>query len=327
MRVLVTGGTGFIGYHLVNALLQSDHEVTCLIRETSNTRWLDSLGDPKYVYGELRDPESLAPAVEDKDWIIHLAGIVTGVNRKHYIEVNQGGTRNLIQAAASQNPGLKKFVLVSSQSAGGPTTPSRPKTEEMPDNPVTHYGESKLLAEQTVLDYAKTLPVSIVRPPVVYGPLDVGVQIFFQLVARGWQAKFTGPDFYLSLIYVEDLVEALLQVAAHTRATGERFYVSDNVHYSMTEIQDTIADVMDISTRTFPLPRKLLYVPALVSECFIKLLRKPSFLNYQKIKEMTQPAWLCSAEKLQARTGFQPQYTLSTGARKTVDWYKAHGWI
>ncbi|HKJ69774.1 MAG TPA: NAD(P)-dependent oxidoreductase [bacterium] len=327
MRVLVTGGTGFIGYHLVNTLLQLNHEVTCLIRETSNIRWLESLGDPEYVYGELRNPDSLTAAVEQKDWIFHLAGIVTGVNRAHYIEVNQGGTRNLIQATARQNSGLQKFVFVSSQSAGGPTTPSRPKTEDMPDKPVTHYGESKLLAEETVLEYANTIPVSIVRPPVAYGPLDVGVQIFFQLVARGWQVKFTGPEFYLSLIYVEDLVEALLQVAAHTRATGERFYVSDNVRYSMTEIQDTIAQVMEISTHTVPLPRKLLYVPAVISECFIKLLRKPSFLNYQKIKEMTQPAWLCSAEKLQRRTGFQPQYTLSSGARKTVDWYRTHGWI
>jgi len=327
MNVLVTGGTGFIGYHLVRTLLQEHHAVTCLIRKSSNTRWLDSLGDIRYVYGELLQPDTLPAAVEGQDWVFHLAGVVTAVNRAGYIRVNRDGTRNLVKALQARNPSLDKFVYVSSLSAGGPATPDQPRTERMPDAPVTHYGESKLLAEQMLRQHMDTLPITVLRPPVVYGPLDVGVLTFFRLVNNGWQVRFTGEPFYLSLIYVQDLVNALIRLASTPRTAGEHYYIADGPAHSMTHIQEVLAAELKQSPRTIPVPRFLAYVPALFSELYIKVARKPSFLNIQKVKEMTQPGWVCSSHKLEQHLGYAAQYPLGTGVHQTVEWYRAHGWI
>ena len=327
MKVLVTGGTGFIGFHLVQTLLRENHEITCLIRETSNTRWLDSLGNIRYIQGELLQPETLSAAVQGQDWVFHLAGAVTAVTRAQYIRINHGGTRNLVQAIARHNTSLQKFVYVSSLAAGGPATPGQPRTEDMPNRPVTHYGESKLLAEQMLQEYAGTLPLTILRPPVVYGPLDVGVLTFFQLVNKGWQIRFTGAPLYLSLIYVQDLVEALIRLAETPRSIGEYYYISDGSPYSMSQIQEVLAVELGTSPRTLPVPRFLAYVPALISELYIKVTRKPSFLNFQKVKEMTQPGWVCSSEKLQRHLGYIAQYPLETGVHQTAKWYRMYGWI
>jgi len=327
MKVLVTGGTGFIGYNLVARLKQEHHDITCLVRESSDTRWLNSLGEVNYVYGDLLEPVSLAVALGDFDWIFHLAGVVKAVTRDDYFRVNHVGTRNLIDAVARYNPDIKKFVYVSSQAAGGPSTIDQPRDESMPDHPVTYYGESKRTAEIGLRDYSDTLPLAIIRPPTVYGPLDKGVHIFFRAIQRGWQLKFTGEDLYLSLIYVEDLTDALLLLAKTEMPSGERFYVSDHYQYSMDQIQSMIAHVMDADTHKLRIPRMLMYPVAAVSELVIRVRKKPSFLNLQQIKEMTQTAWTCSSEKITNMTGFQAQYGLPDGAHKTVEWYKSHGWL
>lgn len=327
MKILVTGGTGFIGFHLVQTLLQDHHEVTCLIRKSSNTHWLESLGDIRYVHGELLQPESLSEAVQGQDWIFHLAGAVTAVNRHRYIRVNHDGSRNLIQAVNRHNPTVQKFIYISSLAAGGPSVPGTPRTEEMTDAPVTHYGESKLLAENMLLEYSRTIPLTILRPPVVYGPLDVGVLTFFQLVNKGWQIRFTGEPLFLSMVYVQDLVNAMIRLAESSRSTGEYYYISDGITYSMTRIQQILAAELHKEPHSLPIPRFLAYLPALISELTIKVTRKPSFLNLQKVKEMTQPAWVCSSDKLQQHLGYTARYPLEKGAHETAEWYRSNGWI
>lgn len=327
MKVLVTGGTGFIGYNLVARLKKENHDVTCLVRESSDIRWLNSLGDVKFVYGDLLQPASLAAIMDEFDWVFHLAGVVTAVTREDYFRVNHLGTRNLIDAVAKHNPDIRKFVFVSSLAAGGPSSIDRPRDESMPDQPITYYGESKRAAEFAIKDYKDSIPLVIARPPTVYGPLDDGVFIFFRAIQKGWQIKFTGEDLYLSLIYVEDLTKALLTLAEADIPSGERFYVSDHYQYSMDQIQTMIAHAIDADTRKLHVPRALMYPVAAVSELFIRARNKPSFLNLQKIKEMTQTAWICSSEKLTNMTGFQAQYGLPDGAHKTAEWYKSHGWL
>jgi len=327
MRVLVTGGTGFVGYNLVSQLQQSQHDVVCLVRETSNLRWLNSLGHIEYVYGDVLLPESLEPAVQQVDWIIHLAATVAPVKRSDFFRINHLGTRNLIETTHRINPGISRFVMMSSLSAAGPSTPETPKTESMPDYPVSAYGESKLAAERAVLDFRKKLPVTIARAPIVYGPRDVGVLRFFNLVQSGWHIKFLRHELYLSLIYVDDLVQALIKLAAADLPSGELFYVSDPTQYSVPQIQHLIAQAMDRETRQIPIPKFLLYPAAAGSELLIKLRKKPSFLNLDKMKELTQPAWTCSSGKIAEMLGVHAETGLAEGAAETADWYQAHGWI
>ena len=327
MRALVTGGTGFVGYHLVSELLQKGHEVTCLVRQSSNTEWLEELGGIQYATGELTHPESLIDAVTDIDVIFHLAGAVIAVDREGYFRINRDGTANLLNAALQHNPDLQNFIYVSTQAAGGPTPHDTPRTEDMPPEPVTHYGASKLAAEAYLQRFTDKLPIKIIRPPSVYGPHDVGVFTFFQIIDKHLQVYFLGQDLQLSLIYVQDLIRGILLLAEQDIASGEVFYIDDGTPRSLRDIQTEIARAMDVTTFKLPIPRKMLYPLAGISELIIKLRNKPSFFNLQKIQEITQPAWTCSSEKLQKTTGFTPEYSLSEGAKITAEWYKSHGWL
>jgi nucleoside-diphosphate-sugar epimerase len=327
MKALITGATGFIGYHLVRALLSHDVEVACLVRRTSNTAWLDGLG-VRFLYGDLRDERSLASAVRGFDWVFHLAGAVISVDRAGYFRTNTEGTRNITRAIIYHNPSLRRLVYVSSLAAGGPSRPDAPRSERMSDAPITHYGESKLAAERYLWSVSEHIPVSVVRPPSVYGPLDVAILPFFQAAARGLGIRFAGKDLALSLVYVEDLVRALVEVARHPDARGELFYVSDaRGAYTLEQIQRTIAAAYHRGIRILPLPRSLAVPVGLAGEAVIQATGKPAFLNRQKIKEMTQPAWSCDSSKITHVVGHRPRYPLPDGAARTASWYRRHGWI
>lgn len=327
MRALVTGGTGFVGYHLVSELLKRNYEVTCLVRQSSNTAWLEQLGDIRYATGELTKPESLTDAVSGIDVIFHLAGAVIAVNREGYFRINREGTANLLNAALEYNPNVQNFIYVSTQAAGGPTPHDTPRTEDMPPKPITHYGASKLAAEQYLQRFTDKMPIKIIRPPSVYGPHDIGVFTFFQIIDKHVQVYFLGHDLQLSMVYVQDLVRGILLLSEQNIASGEVFYIDDGVPRSLRDIQTEIARAMDVSTVKLPIPRKVLYPLAGISELIIKVRNRPSFFNIQKIKEITQPAWTCSSEKLKQTTGFTPEYSLTEGAKITAEWYKSHGWL
>ena len=327
MRILRTGGTGFIGYNLVPVLQENRHEVICLVRETSNLSWLNSIGNVEYRYGDISVPDTLSSIVSDADCIIHMAGIVATVRNADFFRINHTVTRNLITAAKLHNPYLSKFILVSSLSAAGPSTPEQPKTEAMPDYPVSAYGESKLAAEQAVLEYQGDFGVVIVRPPIVYGPKDVGVQGFFRLAQQGWRIRFPWKNLLLSLVYVEDMARALTTLVTADIPSGALYYVSDPTIYSVPEIQSIIAGAMGKKVKTIPIPKTLLYPAAAAAEMISRLRHKPSFLNWDKLKEISQPAWTCSPEKITRDLGFHARYDLARGAAETAKWYRAHGWI
>jgi len=119
LKALVTGGTGFIGSHLVEALLQRGIQVRCLLRKTSDMKWLKGL--PVEVrFGDCNDKTSLREAVGGVEQVFHLAGVTKAIHEKTYFEVNAFGTENLIHACLEHNPRIEKFIYLSSQAAAGP---------------------------------------------------------------------------------------------------------------------------------------------------------------------------------------------------------------
>ncbi|MGM0673655.1 MAG: NAD-dependent epimerase/dehydratase family protein [Spirochaetota bacterium] len=327
MRVLLTGGTGFVGYNLVPALQREGHEVLCLIRKTSNTSLLEEFPNVKYAVGDLGDMASLKFAVADADAVIHLAGAVKAVRRSGYFAVNTEGTQNLIEAVREARPSLKRFIFVSSLAAGGPTKPGVARRESDEDRPVTHYGRSKKAAEEIVLGYREEIPSVILRPATVYGPADVALLGFFKTVTRGLRARFLWRDLSLSMLYAGDLATAIIRSLQSQLPSGDIFYVSDGHEYRLDDIQRHIGEAMGVGSKSFPIPRSVLFPAAAVSEIGIRITGRAAFLNWQKVIEATQRAWVCSPEKLETRTGFRPRYDLTDGARTTVEWYSKHGWL
>lgn len=325
-KALVTGANGFVGSHLVEGLLSRGYQVTCLVRRTSNLRWLSGL-KVDYVYADIIQKESLKNALKNVDFVFHVAGLTKAKNKDEYFRANYQGTKNLIEACAEDNPHIKRFVYISSQAAVGPGKDRRPLDETSPCNPVTDYGKSKLEGEKIVLEYSSKLPVTIIRPPAVYGPRDTDILGFFKIVNKGFKTMFGRGESYVSLCFIEDLVQGIILSAESPKAMGQIYFIADDQIYSWREAFQSIAKVLNKKTIPVRIPKAFIYIIAFVSENIARLFGKPASLSIQKAKEITQRYWLCDVSKAKRELGFSPKYHLEEGAKKTVRWYREKGWL
>jgi len=325
-KALVTGATGFVGSHLVEGLVERGYRVRCLVRKSSNLRWLSDLR-VEYAYGDIADQDSLRGVVENADLVFHSAGLTKAKNREEYFRANAEGTRNLVQACQGQNPGLKRFVYVSSQAAVGPGSDEKPLDENAPCRPITDYGESKLEGEKIVLQYSSKLPITIVRPPAVYGPRDADVLGFFKVASKGFRVSFGKGESFLSLVYVKDLVEGIIRGAENPKSLGQTYFIADERVYSWREAFDIMAEVLE--KRTIPLrtPKRVVLFLALISESFSGLFGRSATFNTQKAREITQRYWGLDVSKARAELEFSAKYDLKRGAAETVKWYRDEGWL
>lgn len=227
MKVLVTGASGFIGSHLTESLVRKGYDVRCLVRPTSNLRWLKGL-KVELFYGSLEDPFSLRDIIQDVEVVFHVAGVIKSPNASEYFRINAEGTKNLLDAIVRLSPPLRCFVQFSSLAASGPGTDSRPRTESDPCMPITPYGISKLSAEHVVLRYASSyqIPFIIIRPPAVFGPRDMETLYFFKQARQGRIPVIGRGDKYFSLIYVRDLVEGAIRTALSSETLNRVYFLS-----------------------------------------------------------------------------------------------------
>jgi dihydroflavonol-4-reductase len=325
MKILVTGATGFIGSHLAELLLKKDHSVRCLIRKTSSTAWLKDL-PVELVYGDLFDKRALQKAVEGVDYIYHSAGLTKAKTEEEYFQGNSVGTRNLLDAVREKNPGLRRFVLFSSQAAAGPSPTKDPINEDVPAHPITTYGRSKLAAEQEcqrVTDFKWT----IVRPPVVYGPRDKDVFEFFHTVSRGLQpmAGF-GPKF-VSMIHVTDLIRGTVMAAESPKAEGQVYYIASKGVYGWLELGEISRQALNRKVLRVRIPEAGIYGIAAVAEVMAKFSSKAALINFEKARDMVQNFWTCDASKATRDFGFEQEISIEEGIKSTIAWYKSQGWL
>ncbi len=326
MKVLVTGGTGFIGSHLVEALLQRGARVRCLLRKPGDLKWLKGL-PVEIVQGDLFDKTSLKGAVKNMDQVFHLAGITKAVREETYFDINAYGTESLILSCLENNPHLQKFVYLSSQAAAGPCQNGGMKKESGLCGPVSPYGRSKRMGEELALAHAHELPLLILRPSAVYGPRDRDIYAFFKLLSRRIKPRLSGQDQRISMCYVGDLVQGILLASQVQIASGEIFFLSDGHVYRMEEIGDTIARVMGIKAFPIRVPRPVIFGVASFSEYLSKLSNRPALINRGKAEEMIQKNWVCDITKARTILGFEPMVPLVEGARLTFEWYKKENWL
>lgn len=326
MKVLVTGGNGFIGSFLVEQLLNDGHAVRCLVRRTSNLQWLKDL-DIELFYGELRDPSTLVAAVDDIDLVYHLAGVTRGRREADYIEGNYTATVNLLHACQNVGSASQKFVFVSSQAAGGPSPNGKLLTESEAQHPISAYGRSKLLAERAVLKFAQQRPATIVRPPSVYGPRDVEFFKLFQNTRYGFLPVAGNGSQRISIIHVADLIRGLFLAGFREEANAELFFLSSDDHISYNELAQLIAGAMGKKIRLIHIPLTLVKPVFTAADFTASLSKKASMLNRDKFEELKQAAWLCSNLKAKARLDFEPQIGLKDGLARTAQWYRQKGWL
>ena len=332
MKAYVTGGTGFIGSHLVAYLVNQGYYVTCLIRKTSNLRWLDHLLTTKspqveLVTGDLHDSNVLVEHIRDVDLVFHLAGLTKAPDAATYDRVNAEGTKHLIEACLSAQTNLGRFVYCSSLAAVGPSRDATPNTEGAIPQPLTDYGSSKLKGEMIVREYADRLPITIIRPPAVYGPRDSDIFLFFQMINRGVIPILGDADRLLSLVHVKDLVGGIYTAAVSECAIGETYFLTDGDIHTWRGIERVIADALEKRPIQVKVPFFLLDFISICTEAAAKITRQTPTLNRQKVRDLKQRFWICDSTKAQKEFGYRPNYPLEKGIQETADWYRAHGWL
>lgn len=310
----------------MEALVQREVQVRCLVRPTSHLKWVKGL-PVEIIYGDCQEKDSLGPGVTDVDLVFHLAGATRAIDAKTYSQVNALGTENLVQACLEHNPRLQKFIYLSSLAAAGPGRNGGRKKESDHCEPVSPYGRSKRQGEELALALAHELPLLILRPSIVYGPRDKTFFTLFQCLAKRIKPCLSGGVRHLSLCSVQDLVGAMLLAAETPTKNGEIFFLTDGQDYRMEEINDILAQAMEVTAFRLRLPPPLLCGIAAVAECLSKISGKPAFISRGKAKEIIQPNWLCDITKARTILGFEPQISLALGAKLTFDWYRKENWL
>jgi dihydroflavonol-4-reductase len=331
MRILVTGASGFIGSGLVSTLAEMGHEVCALMRPTASNEFLKGVPFTR-LSGDILNPESLERACQNVEAVVHLAGLTAAKNRDEYFRFNAEGTKNL--AAAAIKCGVKKFVYISSMASGGPSVGLSPKTEGEIDHPVSTYGESKLRGE-LYLDELKTqLPFIVLRPPMVYGPRDKNVYLFFKTIQKQWMPLLpartpTGHKYY-SAIHVDDLIQVIIKALEAPQEVFdrcERFYVSDGQIYTQERIMSLIAEELQVKPIRIKVPEFLVTALAAGGTLLGRLMEKNFALNKDKLNELMPDYWICSTQKAIDQLHYKPKYTMESGIPQTVAWYKVNGWL
>jgi dihydroflavonol-4-reductase len=242
-NVFVTGATGFIGSHLVDELLKKNYKIKCLVRKTSNLRWLE--GKPvEFVYGGLFDNDVLSEAVKDADYVYHVAG-VTLRKKRSLFQRKHRSYEKLLEVCYKANPNLKRFLFVSSQTAVGPSfSKDQPVSEETPYHPITTYGRSKMEAEKAVIGYFDKMRCTVVRAPAVYGPRDVAVLEYFKAMNMGLQALIGFKEKLVSLIHGLDLVDGIITAAEAEAAVSQIYFITSEKFYSWKEVGELTTRLM-----------------------------------------------------------------------------------
>lgn len=324
MRALVTGGTGFVGSHLIEQLLEAGDSVTALVRNPRKAAGLAGRG-VHLVEGDLGNQDALRRATVDQEAIYHSAGLVAALDEATFLAINRDGTERLLRAAAES--GRPRFLFISSLAAAGPSPRGSRRRGEEPAEPVSGYGRSKLAGESVVR--AGPLPWVIIRPPGVYGPRDTEFLRLFQAARYGLLPVFEGGNQELSLVYVRDLVTALVALARTKEATGGTFYPSHPEILTSGEVARTIGRAMGKSVRLVPLPRFIAKTALATSALAARLTGGTTLLTPDKGNELFAPAWTCDPGPLERVTEgrWKAMVSLEQGSRETAAWYRTAGWV
>jgi nucleoside-diphosphate-sugar epimerase len=333
-RVLVTGGTGFIGRHLVRRLVECGDDVRCLVRSPDRQTVLGPL-KVEYVLGDVTVPETLGPALCGVETVYHLAGATLPPRPEMYTRINAEGTRHLAEACA-RRPEPPVLVYVSSLAAAGPTRSGPAPTETSPCRPVSAYGRSKLAAERNLRALADRLPITVLRPPGVFGPGDPYTVTLFRMARWGLALVPGLRVFRLSWLYVEDLAEALVLAAQRGRRLAPAPDVSgEGIYFVALDEQPTVHEVArlaaEVQGRRPPwivhLPALLCRAPACFNDVRTRLSGRAYWLNSDKLREALGGSWVCNADKARRELGFACRTGLAEGFRRAVGWYQLQGWL
>ncbi|STQ69253.1 Cholesterol dehydrogenase [Hafnia alvei] len=296
--VAVTGGTGFIGKHIVDNLLARGLSVRALTRTARS----DTRSNITWICGRLEDPNSLAKFVDGANFVVHCAGQVRGHNEDIFTQCNVTGSLHVMRAA-KESGSCERFLFMSSLAARYPE--------------LSWYANSKYIAEQRLIDMASDMSLGIFRPTAVYGPGDKELKPLFSWMLRGILLRLSSVETRLSLLHVSDLAEAVSQWLTTEQPQSHPYELCDGVSdgYDWNRIQEIGASIRNGSVQLVGVPLPLLKLIANVSTLASYLSGKEPMLTRSKIRELTHIDWSASNKTLSEHINWLPKIDLDYALR------------
>ena len=327
-KILVTGAAGFIGSHLVDALVRRGEPVCCFVRKQDSLEFIPHK-KTEIIIGDITNKKSLLPAVRGVETIYHLAAKTDfdGRTWEEYYRPNVLGTRNLIDLAIKEK--VKRFVFFSTIRTIGLKDSKIPIDETAPYYPLNFYDRSKVEAEKLLIKayQEKKLPIVIIRPSSVYGPRGRGTYYsFFKAIAEGRFFIIGNGKNLVSFVYVGNVVNATLLAGESKKAIGQIYFINDERPYTMEELSKTIASSFGRKLSSFHLPTSLAYLAGYGLGFLGKTLGFQSPLNPERVKNLTI-SYVFDIRKAKKELGYSPKISLKEGVEQTAQWYQKHGWL
>lgn len=323
--LLVTGATGFVGSHVVEAAASFGFQMRALVRRPSAAEKLEKAGF-ECVLGSLEDAHKLAEAVDGVTAVLHLAAVTKARTPQEYERANVAGTQAVIDAMLSAAPTPSRLIYLSSLAAVGPPVDGRPVTRTDTPRPLTTYGRTKLAGEKVCETASDRIQTVILRAPAVYGPRDRDVYEFFRMADRGIVPLPRTATGRLQMVHARDLARALLLAATSSAANGV-YHVAEARSYGWEEMAHMVGAAVGRKVRVLRIPGPVIVAAAMTTETIAGLVGKSTIFNREKADELLVPGWLCETELARRDFGFEAHIPLQQGFNETANWYKMNGWL
>jgi nucleoside-diphosphate-sugar epimerase len=294
------------------------------VRHTSDLASLKGLPVNLYV-GDVREPGTLDLPTQDVDYIFHLAAELMVASEEAFEATNTRGTENLLKAAEKNAAGtLKRFLIASSQAAVGPGTDPTPVEETAEARPISWYGVSKKKVEQLAHDWAGRLPITIVRPPAVYGEREKDLSRTYPIVASRLQPKLGFQKKHLSMVYAGDLARGMAMAAESEAAKGRTYFLAHPDVLTDVAVTRTTGEAMGKRFGIpLPTPHALLRLAAPLAELAYHFTGDRPPITRDKVREVSQRYWVADPSKAREDFGWEAQYSFLEGMKKTLPYFFA----
>jgi nucleoside-diphosphate-sugar epimerase len=293
----------------------------------------------RLAYGDITDRESLREPMAGASLVYHLAALPTALRRADFYRVNEQGVRNVLEVAAEQaRPPV--VVLVSSLAAAGPAPWGRLRTDDDPICPVSHYGRSKRGGELVAEQFAGRLPITIIRPGIVFGENDtLGFPIFLAIACTRIHFVPGYLPHRFSMLHVADLVEVLIRAAERGKRLSPEgcagrwpgrpgyYFAACGEDPTYSEFGRQILRAMGIRGLAMPWATAIAWAVAATYEVRGQILRRPAKLGLDKAREAIAGSWACSCQRMIDDLDFRPPLPLQERLCQTVTWYREQGWL
>ncbi len=327
MRAVVTGGTGFVGTHLIDLLIENGVDVVSISRGNRKDRF-SSTGKVTSVKADIGNLTEMEEVIREGDTVFHTAAVLGSAraSREEYTRVNVDGALNVLNAAINKK--AASFIFISSLAAMGPVgSPDDPMTEDTPCMPDSLYGESKLAAEKAVIKaVGSRIACVILRPPIIYGPgasPSSGAGKLFAGMMKKTMLMIGSTRNYFAICYVKNLVSAMYFFALKHKKGIHTYIIADQPISVFNDILMIIRDAFGINRHLLRIPAAPIYLIASLLKLAGRIFRFAPVLSKDVIEGMAESTYyysMAAAEK----NGFLPPFSIEAGILQTAESFKSN---